>query len=90
MGSTADGGVSGGNLVIAGTLVHIDNGLVLVADILDHSVDIDAQQVGGTNQQHADGQHTHGGKGHKPVGPQVMQALADQISKAGKTHGIPS
>src|SRR5699024_1120179 len=34
-------------------------------------------------------QHAHGGKGHQPVGPQVVQALADQISKAGKTHDVP-
>ena len=88
--SAADGGVSGGNLVIAGPLVHVDNGLVLVADIFDHGVDVDTKQVGGTDQQHADGQHAHGSKGHKPVGSQVVQALADQISKAGKTHGIPS
>ena len=75
--SAADGGVSGGNLVIAGTLVHVDNGLVLVADILDHGVDVDTQQVGGADQQHADGQHAHGGKGHQPVGAQIVQALAD-------------
>ena len=43
----------------------------------DHVVNVDAQQRGCADQQHADGQHAHGGKGHQPVGAQIVQALAD-------------
>ena len=82
MGRAADGRVGGGNLLVGGDLAlagaaHVDDGLVLVAYVFDHVVNVDAQQRGCADQQHADGQHAHGGKGHQPVGAQVVQALAD-------------
>ena len=95
VGCVADGRVGGGNLLVGGDLAlagaaHVDDGQVLVADVFDHVVNVDAQQRGCADQQHADGQHAHGGKGHQPVGAQVVQALADQVDKTGKTHGVPS
>ena len=89
MGGAADGRIGSGDLVLGG-IVHIDDRLILVADIFDHIINVDAQQVGGADQQHADGQHAHRGKGHKPVGTQIVQALTDKVGKAGKTHGVPS
>ena len=82
VGCVADGRVGGGNLLVGGDLAlagaaHVDDGQVLVADVFDHVVNVDAQQRGCADQQHADGQHAHGGKGHQPVGAQIVQALAD-------------
>src|SRR5699024_5133940 len=78
-----------GDLFLARVGAHVDDGQVLVAHILDHGADVDAQQVGRADQQHADRQHAHGGERHQPVGAQVVQTLPDQVGKAGKTHGIP-
>ena len=85
---TADGRVGGGDLFLAGVGAHVDDGQVLVAHVLDHGADVDAQQVGRADQQHADRQHAHGGERHQPVGAQVVQALPDQVGKAGKKRMV--
>ncbi len=43
MGCAADGGVCSGNLLVGGVVVHIDDSLVLVADVRHHGVNVDAQ-----------------------------------------------
>ena len=81
MGNAADGGVRFRELFLGQALVQERHRLVLFPHIIHHGADIGAKQESRAHQNHADGQHTHGGKGHHFVGLEIVKALTNQIGK---------
>ena len=68
-------------LLLCVALVHIGQKQIVVLQIPQHVVQVHRHQGKGAHNQKAGHNHAHGGKGHKAVGEDGVEALAAVILK---------